>query len=83
MPKHGQVKMFRLVVIFLAVFALEGQTGFDRQFERIKQEATPAQLYAFLYAMPKGGDLQVLQVALALEQAMAGTDMARPVPKIG
>ena len=30
---------------------------------------------------PKGCDLQVLQVALALEQAMVGTDMARPVPK--
>ncbi len=32
---------------------------------------------------PKGSDLQVLQVALALEQAMVGTDMARPVPKLG
>ena len=46
-----------LVAIFLTVLALEGQTGFDQQFERIKREATPAQLYAFLYAMPKGGDL--------------------------
>ena len=32
---------------------------------------------------PKGSDLQVLQVALALEQAMADTAMARPVPKFG
>ncbi len=32
---------------------------------------------------PRGSDLQVLEVALALERAMAGTDMARPVPKIG
>ncbi len=32
---------------------------------------------------PRGSDLRVLEVALALEQAMAGTDMARPVPKIG
>ena len=32
---------------------------------------------------PKGSDVQVLEVALALEQAMAGTDMARPIPKIG
>jgi amidase len=30
---------------------------------------------------PRGRDLRVLEVALALEQAMAGTDMARPVPK--
>ena len=31
---------------------------------------------------PKGSDLQVLEVALALEQAMVGGDMARPVPKL-
>lgn len=31
---------------------------------------------------PRGSDLQVLQVALALEIAMAGTDMARPVPRL-
>jgi amidase len=30
---------------------------------------------------PRGRDLRVLEVALALEQAMAGTDMSRPVPK--
>jgi amidase len=32
---------------------------------------------------PRGSDLHVLEVALALEQVMAGTEMARPVPKIG
>jgi amidase len=32
---------------------------------------------------PKGSDLRVLEVALALQQAMAGNDMARPVPKVG
>jgi len=32
---------------------------------------------------PRGSDLMVLEVALALEQAMVGTDMARPLPKIG
>ncbi len=32
---------------------------------------------------PKGSDMQVLEVALALEQAMGGTDMARPLPQIG
>lgn len=30
---------------------------FVEQFERIKQEASPEELYRFLYAMPKGGDL--------------------------
>lgn len=31
---------------------------------------------------PKGGDVRVLEVALALEQAMVGTDMARTLPKV-
>jgi adenosine deaminase CECR1 len=29
----------------------------ERWFEEVKSTATPAQLYRFLYAMPKGGDL--------------------------
>jgi adenosine deaminase CECR1 len=29
----------------------------DAWFEKVKAEATPAQLYTFLYALPKGGDL--------------------------
>jgi adenosine deaminase CECR1 len=31
--------------------------GAERWFEEVKASATPAQLYTFLYAMPKGGDL--------------------------
>jgi adenosine deaminase CECR1 len=49
--------MFRFVVFSFAGISLWGQSDFAAQFERIKREATPAQLYAFLYAMPKGGDL--------------------------
>jgi adenosine deaminase CECR1 len=49
--------MFRVVVFFLAAIAVDGQADFSAQFERIKREATPEQLYALLYAMPKGGDL--------------------------
>src|SRR5258708_22576521 len=29
----------------------------ERWFEELKATATPAQLYTFLYALPKGGDL--------------------------
>src|SRR5262245_19817169 len=29
----------------------------DRWFEEVKKNATPEQLYSFLYALPKGGDL--------------------------
>ena len=78
MPKHGQVKMFRFIAIFLSAFVLEGQTGFDLQFERIKREATPTQLYAFLYAMPKGGDLHHHGTLAAFpeEWLAAATDQA-------
>jgi len=31
--------------------------GFDARFEEIKSSASPADLYRFLYAMPKAGDL--------------------------
>jgi adenosine deaminase len=36
---------------------LAGAHGAERWFEEVKAGATPAQLYTFLYAMPKGGDL--------------------------
>lgn len=52
MPKHNLVKMF-----LLFVSAAAAQTSFEAQFERFRREASPEQLYAFLYAMPKGGDL--------------------------
>lgn len=44
------------LLIFLIGAAVWAQ-DFSAQFERIKQTATKEQLYAFLYAMPKGGDL--------------------------
>lgn len=52
MANHSTVKMFLLVASVASA-----QTSFDAQFEQFKREATPEQLYAFLYAMPKGGDL--------------------------
>lgn len=50
-------------------------------FEKVKNEATPEQLYQFLYALPKGGDLHnhlsgagfpIWWYDLALEQAKRG-----------
>src|ERR1700722_16029693 len=39
-------------------FGLMGRAqGAERWFEEVKATATPTQLYTFLYAMPKGGDL--------------------------
>lgn len=40
----------------LAAVALPAQ-DFAARFEQIKRQASPAQLHAFLYDMPKGGDL--------------------------
>ncbi|HEY4300909.1 MAG TPA: hypothetical protein VGM73_08555 [Candidatus Didemnitutus sp.] len=44
-----------LPVIVLAPFAFAG--SFADRFEEIKKTAQPGELYAFLYALPKGGDL--------------------------
>ncbi len=48
---------FCLTGAFFTAASLEAQSDFSAVFERVKREATPQQLYAFLYAMPKGGDL--------------------------
>ncbi|MBC7369254.1 MAG: adenosine deaminase [Undibacterium sp.] len=45
-----------LVAFSLALASLTA-ADFSAQFEQLKARATPAQLYAFLYALPKGGDL--------------------------
>jgi adenosine deaminase CECR1 len=51
----------RLPVIGLFLFLLLGSIGrspaAERWFEDLKTTATPTQLYSFLYALPKGGDL--------------------------
>jgi len=50
----------RLLIAGLAVCCfglMERSQGAERWFEEVKATATPTQLYTFLYAMPKGGDL--------------------------
>jgi adenosine deaminase CECR1 len=42
-----------LLLLAIPAFA----QSFDVRFEEIKRAATPAQLYAFLFDLPKGGDL--------------------------
>ena len=44
-------------VLGLAVVASAHANDFAAHFERIKREATPKQLYALMYELPKGGDL--------------------------
>ena len=39
--------------------ALSWAASFGEKFEEIKRTATPAELYRFLWAMPKGGDIHM------------------------
>ena len=56
MPARNLLRGWALV---LAVLAAQGgrAADFGPRFDEIVARATPAQLYAFLYDMPKGGDL--------------------------
>ncbi|MEM6709444.1 MAG: adenosine deaminase [Pseudomonadota bacterium] len=59
-PHSKQQARRLLTAIAVLILGLTGQAraeGAGDWFERVKSEATPDQLYRFLYAMPKGGDL--------------------------
>ncbi len=47
----------RLPVLLLALVLPVSAAPFSARFEEIKHTAKPAELYTFLYALPKGGDL--------------------------
>lgn len=47
----------RLLFLLLSLAATLSASSFSTRFEEIKRGSTPAQLYSFLYALPKGGDL--------------------------
>ena len=52
------LRTFLLVTLLALPGAVRLRAGdFAARFERLRQTATPAQLYAFLYDLPKGGDL--------------------------
>jgi hypothetical protein len=54
----GRFRALRFVLtlgLYLGGMQLSGAA--ERWFEEVKATATPVQLYKFLYAMPKGGDL--------------------------
>ncbi len=47
-----------VLVVFLSCAAVTARSeAFGRRFEELKTRCTPAQLYALLYDLPKGGDL--------------------------
>src|SRR5579862_3965786 len=48
----------RISALILTLLASIGySSAAERWFEELKASATPTQLYTFLYALPKGGDL--------------------------
>src|SRR5258708_6462259 len=50
--------LFGFLIIFMSYLAGPGKAAdFDSRFQEIVHNATDEQLYRFLYALPKGGDL--------------------------
>src|SRR3954468_2194232 len=47
----------RILVLLLTLGTSAFAASFGARFEEIKRTAAPAELYTFLYALPKGGDL--------------------------
>jgi adenosine deaminase CECR1 len=47
----------RLIIFLLALVLPAAAAPFAARFEEIKRTAQPAELYTFLYALPKGGDI--------------------------
>jgi len=77
----------RAVALFLTLLvSIDNSPAAERWFEELKATATPVQLYTFLYALPKGGDLHnhlggaarsewLWDAALAQQAQEANTDV--------
>jgi adenosine deaminase CECR1 len=50
-------RWYRSIVTVVALACAQQATALESWFESFKATATPQQLYTFLYALPKGGDL--------------------------
>jgi len=50
-------RLLSICALFCLIALEQSAHGAERWFEDLKATATPDQLYRFLYAMPKGGDL--------------------------
>ncbi len=51
------MRFVRLSILLTFLPALVTANDFSERYEEIRQSASPEQLYQFLYALPKGGDL--------------------------
>ena len=52
-----KLALFAVGVLAFSLTPVARSSDFDARYDEIVARATPAQLYAFLYDMPKGGDL--------------------------
>jgi adenosine deaminase CECR1 len=50
-------RLLAAFVLLMGMLSAHGALAAERWFEDFKKTATPQQLYTFLYALPKGGDL--------------------------
>ena len=82
----------RHLFLLLALVLSASAAPFSARFEEIKRTAKPAQLYTFLYSLPKGGDLHnhlggagraEWWYALATDPARNGGDMFYTRVKFG
>ena len=64
------------IALLLLALTVQAQ-DFSARWEMIRQQATPAQLYSFLQAMPKGGDLHH-----HASLSFYATDVLTAVPKL-
>jgi adenosine deaminase CECR1 len=53
---NGRIAMKKFLLL-LVIAQQSAAAEFAARFEEIKKSASPAELYAFLFALPKGGDL--------------------------
>jgi adenosine deaminase CECR1 len=55
--RRGLTSPMRSLALLLVLAISAAAAPFSARFEEIKRTAKPAELYTFLYALPKGGDL--------------------------
>jgi adenosine deaminase CECR1 len=72
----ASVASWTLALVLAASQSVGAKTG-NEWFEEVKKTATPEQLYTFLYALPKGGDLHNHLTGAALSEWMWDAALAQ------
>ncbi|HYZ72604.1 MAG TPA: hypothetical protein VE641_05960 [Chthoniobacterales bacterium] len=75
------IRMFLLTLpfVFSLFLAFPGNAAdFESRFQEIVQSASNEQLYRFLYALPKGGDLHIIRMEPIGRTGGTGSQPIRP-----